>query len=127
MAAVLCLAACGGGRGGGGNPPPPEGADEAQTAQGVYKGSIEGNLRVFRGLRYAAPPVGNLRFKPPAPPAAFTGTSDATTFRANCFQPANAGSAGEEDCLFLNLWTHNDDTVRHRTHDSQIMTYKQIT
>jgi len=83
-----------------------------QTAQGVYKGSNEGNLLVFRGLRYAAPPVGNLRFKPPAPPATFAGTSDATVFRANCFQPANTGSAGEEDCLFLNLWTHNDNTVR---------------
>ena len=111
MAAVLCLAACGGGNNK--KAPPPElGADEVQTAQGVYKGSIEGNLRVFRGLRYAAPPVGNLRFKPPAPPAVFADTSDATTFKANCFQPANTGSAGEEDCLFLNLWTHNDNTVR---------------
>jgi len=113
MAAVVCLAACVGGNKKGGNPPPPElGADEAQTAQGVYKGSNEGNLLVFRGLRYAAPPVGNLRFKPPAPPATFAGTSDATTFKANCFQPANTGSAGEEDCLFLNLWAHNDNTVR---------------
>jgi para-nitrobenzyl esterase len=113
MAAVLCLAACGGGGGKKGPKPPPElAADEVQTAQGIYKGSIEGTLRVFRGLRYAAPPVGDLRFKPPAPAAAFTGTTDATTFKANCFQPANAGSAGEEDCLFLNIWSHNDDTVR---------------
>ena len=113
MVAVLCLAACGGGGGKKGPKPPPElAADEVQTAQGIYKGSIEGNLRVFRGLRYAAPPVGDLRFKPPSPPAVFAGTTDATTFKANCFQPANAGSAGEEDCLFLNIWSHNDDTVR---------------
>ena len=113
MAAVLCLAACGGSGGKKGPKPPPElAADEVQTAQGIYKGSIEGNLRVFRGLHYAAPPVGDLRFKPPAPAAAFAGTTDATTFKANCFQPANAGSAGEEDCLFLNIWSHNDDTVR---------------
>ena len=113
MVAVLCLAACGGGGGKKGPKPPPElAADEVQTAQGIYKGSIEGNLRVFRGLRYAAPPVGDFRFKPPAPAAAFAGTTDATTFKANCFQPANAGSAGEEDCLFLNIWSHNDDTVR---------------
>jgi para-nitrobenzyl esterase len=113
MAAVLCLAACGGGGGKKGPKPPPElAADEVQTAQGIYKGSIEGTLRVFRGLRYAAPPVGDLRFKPPAPAAAFAGTTDATTFKANCFQPANAGSAGEEDCLFLNIWSHNDNTVR---------------
>ena len=113
MAAVLCLAACGGGGGKKGpKPPPPLAADEVQTAQGVYKGSIEGNLRIFRGLRYAAPPVGNLRFSPPAPATAFAGTTDATTFKANCFQPANTGSAGEEDCLFLNIWSHDDDTVR---------------
>ena len=113
IAALFCLGACGGG-GGGGNPPPPPplAADEVRTAEGVYKGSIEGNLRVFRGLRFAAPPVGDLRFKAPAAPVAFTGTNDATAFKANCFQPAGGGSAGEEDCLFLNLWSHNDDTVR---------------
>ncbi len=113
-AALICLGACGGGGGGGGGGgnPPPLAADEVRTAEGVYKGSIEGSLRVFRGLRYAAPPVGNLRFKAPAPAASFTGTTDATAFKANCFQPATGGSAGEEDCLFLNLWSHNDDTVR---------------
>ena len=93
-------------------PEPPLAADEVRTAEGVYKGSIEGSLRVFRGLRYAAPPVGDLRFKAPAAPIAFVGTTDATAFKANCFQPATGGSAGEEDCLFLNLWSHDDDTVR---------------
>ena len=106
------LAACGGSGNGGTKPPPPPGADEVRTAEGVYMGSIEGGLRVFRGLRYAAPPVGDLRFRAPAAPASFAGTADATTFKANCFQPANTGSAGEEDCLFLNLWSHDDDTVR---------------
>ena len=109
-AALICLGACGGG-GGGGNPPPLA-ADEVRTAEGVYKGSIEGNLRVFRGLRFAAPPVGDLRFKAPAAPASFAGTNDATAFKSNCFQPASGGFAGEEDCLFLNIWSHNDSTVR---------------
>lgn len=113
---IFCLSACSGG--GGGSPPqppppPPElAADEVRTAEGVYKGTIEGSLRVFRGLRYAAPPVGNLRFRAPAPPAAFSGTNDATTFKSNCFQPSGSGPVGEEDCLFLNLWSHNDDTIR---------------
>jgi para-nitrobenzyl esterase len=115
IAALICLSACGGGGGGGSPPPPPPpplAADEVLTAEGVYKGSIEGSLRVFRGLRFAAPPVGDLRFKAPAPAVSFAGTTDATTFKSNCFQPAAGGSAGEEDCLFLNLWSHNDDTVR---------------
>ena len=108
--AMICLGGCGGG---GTNPPDLSlAADEVRTAQGVYKGSIEGNLRVFRGLRFAAPPVGSLRFGAPAPPVSFAGTTDATVFKANCFQPAAGGSAGEEDCLFLNIWSHDDNTVR---------------
>lgn len=93
---------------------PPLAADEAQTAQGVIKGSIEGGLRVFRGVRYAAAPIGNLRFKAPVAPAAFSGTMDATQFGSVCAQPANAGTSmvGEEDCLFLNIWSHDDDLTR---------------
>ncbi len=112
----ILLVACGGGSNPGTNPPvqdpPPIAVDEVRTAEGVYKGSMEGNLRVFRGLRYAAPPVGNLRFKAPAPLASFASTADATAFKPNCFQPASGGSAGEEDCLFLNIWSHDDSTVR---------------
>ena len=111
--AMICLGACGGSGGGGVTPPPPLlAADEVRTTEGVYKGSLEGDLLVFRGLRYAAPPVGNLRFKAPAAPASFAGTSDARSFGPNCFQPAGGGSAGVEDCLFLNIWSHNDNTVR---------------
>ncbi len=112
------LVACGGGGSGnaGTNPPdtdpPPLAADQVQTAEGIYQGSIEGGLLVFRGIRYAAAPVGDLRFKAPAPPAAFAGTADATLFAANCFQSSGAGSVGEEDCLFLNVWSHNDDIER---------------
>jgi len=111
-AAIICLGACSSGGNGGKKPPVELEPDEVRTAEGVYKGSIEGSLRVFRGLRFAAPPVGDLRFKAPAPAVSFAGTTDATTFKSNCFQPAAGGSAGEEDCLFLNLWSHNDDTVR---------------
>ncbi len=115
---LVFLAACGGGGGGGGDPviqpppPPPLAADEVQTTEGVYKGSIEGDLVVFRGIRFAAAPTGNLRFKAPAAPAAFSGTRDATSFGAKCLQPGGGGPIGEEDCLFLNVWSHNDDTQR---------------
>jgi para-nitrobenzyl esterase len=113
--AMICLGACSGGNGNKNPDPPvdpPLAADEVRTAEGVYKGVIEGNLRVFRGLSYAVPPIGDLRFKSPAAPTEFAGTADATAFKSNCFQPATGGSAGEEDCLFLNIWSHNDNTVR---------------
>jgi para-nitrobenzyl esterase len=94
-------------------PPPTLGADEAQTTEGVVRGSIlpGGGLRAFRGIRFAAPPVGDLRFSPPQPPPRFTGVRDATQFGDVCIQIAGPGTTGSEDCLFLNIWSHTD-TVR---------------
>ena len=111
---VLSIVASGGGSGGdgGGGGPPPLTPNQVQTTEGVYQGSVEGNLLVFRGVRYAAPPVGNLRLKAPAPPAAFAGTADATQFASKCIQHSGVGSDGEEDCLFLNVWAHIDDIER---------------
>jgi len=82
-------------------------------AEGVIRGTVEGSLRVFRGVRYAAPPFGDLRFRPPDPPAAFSGVRDAIEFGDICAQPAAGGTTtGSEDCLFLNIWSHDDDIVR---------------
>ena len=68
-------------------------------------------VRVYRGLRYAAPPVGILRWRPPQPAPAWTGIRSVATFGANALQgvvwddidPLAAGVS--EDCLFLNVWT----------------------
>jgi len=91
----------------------PIAAAQAATAQGTIQGAIEGSLVVFRGVRYAAPPIGDLRFKAPAPAAAFAGVRDALDFGANCIQALGIGATtGEEDCLFMNIWSHNDDVVR---------------
>lgn len=112
---ILFINGCGGGSNdedSGGTVPPPLAADEAQTAQGSIRGAIEGELLVFRGVRYASPPIGDLRFKAPAPPTNFSGTMDATQFGTVCAQPANIGTTGDEDCLFLNIWSHVDDTIR---------------
>lgn len=125
---ALVVSSCGGGGGGSGGgtisppppvvpppppPPPPLAADEAMTAEGIVRGSIEGqgSLKVFRGIRYASPPVGSGRFSPPQPPQSFTGVRDATQFGSVCPQSAGAGSTGDEDCLFLNIWAHTG-TVR---------------
>lgn len=60
-------------------------------------------IRIFRGVPFAQPPVGPLRFLPPLPPKPWPGTRDATTFAAPAMQPDDPPSS--EDCLYLNIWT----------------------
>jgi len=68
-----------------------------------------GDVVAFKGVPYAAPPVGNLRWKPPYPPLTWTGIRKADTFGAACTQPASPSGKRQlpmsEDCLFLNIWT----------------------
>jgi para-nitrobenzyl esterase len=77
---------------------------------GTLSGSAEGDLLVFRGIPYAAPPVGPLRWKAPQAPIAWTGTREARTFGAACPQgpehkePWAQVGKQSEDCLFLNIW-----------------------
>lgn len=79
-------------------------------------GAIEGRTfechHEFLGIRYAQPPVGALRFRPPVPARRWTGTYDATTFGARCVQPpsmlAPPGEAQSEDCLYLNVFAPID-------------------
>lgn len=63
----------------------------------------------FKGIPYAAPPVGPLRWAPPTEPVCSGGVSDAGCFRSMCAQVrplAKDGKVmGQEDCLFLNVWT----------------------
>lgn len=62
---------------------------------------------VFKGIPFAQPPVGDLRWRPPLPMKPWSGVRDAATFGASCAQ--NAGGRmlenSREDCLFLNVWT----------------------
>ena len=84
------------------------------TASGQVRGEAGSGVFVFRGIPYAAPPVGKLRFRPPAPPEGWTGVRDATVFGQappQCDFPlwvasivAPAVPKGE-DCLNLNVWT----------------------
>ena len=76
----------------------------AQTTSGTVAGTA-GDVRAFKGIPYAAPPIGPLRFKPPRPPATWNGTRDAIAFGSECIQAAPAGAAMSEDCLTLNVWT----------------------
>src|SRR5579871_6495275 len=72
------------------------------------------NVRLFRGIPYAAPPVGDLRWKAPQPVVPWQGVKAADHFSAVCMQPAtetegNAWREGlvpmSEDCLYINVWT----------------------
>ena len=72
---------------------------------GTFQGAIEQGVRVFRGVPFAEPPVGKLRFRPPMALKASSGVHDATKFAAEAMQKADDGIARSEDCLYLNIWT----------------------
>jgi para-nitrobenzyl esterase len=78
-----------------------------QTALGLIQGTREGGLTVYRGIPYAAPPVGDLRWRPPAP-TSWQGTLDASRFKPACMQVGGVlpgSQPASEDCLGLNIWT----------------------
>ena len=88
-------------------------AAPVKTANGQVEGTVstDGKIRVFKGMPFAAPPVGDLRWKAPQPVADWSGVRKATEFGARCMQAPifsdmifrDAGPS--EDCLYLNVWT----------------------
>ena len=74
---------------------------------GAVRGLAGTGVYEFLGLPYAAPPIGNLRWRPPRPPENWRGVRDATQFGPSCPQPASAFPPGpiSEDCLYLNVYT----------------------
>jgi para-nitrobenzyl esterase len=77
---------------------------DVRTRYGIVAGSEDSGLRVFKGIPYATPPVGEQRWKAPQTPAAWTGTRQATAFSASCIQPGRV-EPQSEDCLYLNIWS----------------------
>jgi para-nitrobenzyl esterase len=77
------------------------------TDAGSVRGVDTGAMQEFLGIPYAAPPVGALRWQPPAPAAAWSGVRDASAFAPHCAQPASpyGVASTSEDCLYLNVFT----------------------
>lgn len=75
------------------------------TDRGAVKGEKAGTTWAYRGIPYAAPPVGALRFEPTEAHACWQGALDATAFGPKCLQlDENQQPTGSEDCLTLNVW-----------------------
>lgn len=77
---------------------------------GRVVGETDGDLAIFRGIPYAAPPVGDLRWRPPQPVEPWSGVRRATAFGPCCPQPVSIlhhrmPGRADEDCLYLNVWT----------------------
>ncbi|HUG22199.1 MAG TPA: carboxylesterase family protein [Albitalea sp.] len=80
------------------------GPDVVCTPQGAVRGVAENGALAFKGLPFAMPPTGSLRWQPPAPPDAWQGVRDGSRFGAVCPQLAGTNVVGDEDCLTLNVW-----------------------
>jgi len=87
-----------------------------RTDAGPVRGVDDGAIAMWKGVRYAAPPVGPLRWRAPVPPQPWTDPVDATTFGPVCPQPQSpiplgVGTRADEDCLFLNIWAPTAATI----------------
>ena len=84
-------------------------AEIAQTKSGLVQGITSGGLMVYKGVPFAAPPMGALRWRPPQPVVAWRGVRKAEAFAPACMQtgvsmPGEAPPVISEDCLYLNIW-----------------------
>jgi para-nitrobenzyl esterase len=87
-------------------------ADRVKVASGTLEGTvnIDSTVRIFRGVPFAAPPVGNLRWQPPQPIQPWSGVRKADEFGAHCVQGKvfgdieSRGKKMSEDCLYLTVW-----------------------
>jgi len=87
--------------------------DTVKTEGGAVSGTTTAGVRVFKGIPYAAPPVGDLRWRPPQALEPWSGVRDGSQYGAECPQTQYPNGSVytrpmrplSEDCLFLNIWT----------------------
>jgi para-nitrobenzyl esterase len=75
-----------------------------RTPSGALRGEQSGGALQFRGVPFAEPPVGPLRFRPPVKIKPWTGERDATRYGASPMQSGELGMEHSEDCLYMNIW-----------------------
>jgi len=90
---------CSGGPGAAQQPAP------VKVEEGLLQGVYEDGLTVYKGIPFAAPPVGDLRWRAPQPASKWEGVLQADKFAPGPFQGGNPPSGKSEDCLYLNVWT----------------------
>ena len=98
LASVLCLVT------------PASWANTVRIESGAVEGTSGNGLAVYKGVPFAAPPIGDLRWREPRPVTPWEGTRKATAFAPACMQkgvsmPGEKPPAVSEDCLYLNIWT----------------------
>ena len=87
--------------------------DAVRVTGGLIQGTPDGDVRVYSGIPYAAPPVGDLRWRPPQPVDSWDGVRQAAEFSPDCIQAAYSEDSfyfrpprpKSEECLCLNIWT----------------------
>jgi para-nitrobenzyl esterase len=80
---------------------------QAESCHGRLEGAREGEVLFYKGIPFAAPPVGAFRWRPPQPVQAWAGVQQAKSFGDDCMQvplPRLRGPGRSEDCLYLNVW-----------------------
>jgi para-nitrobenzyl esterase len=85
-----------------------------ETVSGPIRGTDDGRVTAWKGVHYAAPPIGELRWRAPEPSTPWHTVADATRFGSVCPQPVDPripidlGAPQGEDCLTLNVWASSD-------------------
>ncbi len=93
---------------------------EVRIGSGIIQGTFEENVSVFKGIPYAAPPIGEFRWRPPQPVEPWKGVKEVTEFCTDCAQggwgasPGTIAEGSSEDCLYLNLWAPSEASAGDR-------------
>jgi para-nitrobenzyl esterase len=96
--------------------PAPVGAaiQEARVSGGAVMGTTNTGVASFKGIPFAAPPTGQLRWKPPQPVIPWDGIKRSDSFGPPCAQTPGSENHSVEDCLFLNVWTGATNPAERR-------------
>ena len=90
----------------------PAPAPVIKAPAGEVRGTVQNGMNAYRGIPYAKPPVGALRWQPPQPAEPWSGVRDALNDAPQCAQNADLGvfskAGGQEDCLYLNVYVNKD-------------------